>query len=326
MQTLYPLKFHPLLRDKIWGGNRLRDMLGKDTRSDHCGESWEISAVQDNLSVVSNGFLAGNNLMDICEVYMGDLMGDHVYEQYGVEFPLLLKFIDATKKLSVQVHPNDELAVKRHHARGKTEMWYVIYAEKGARIITGFNKKIRRKEYLQHLENKTLGDILHFEEAFPDDVFYTPAGRVHAIGAGILLAEIQQTSDVTYRIYDWDRLDERGRSRELHTDLALDAIDYSKVACGKTAWEKNLNRTNPLLDRPYFTTGLVYFSQPIEKDFNFIDSFVAYMCVSGGFTIQCNGSKQTRVEQGETVLVPAVLKNIRLIPHATSETLEIYIR
>ncbi len=326
MENLYPLKFDPILKDKIWGGTRLRDKLNKSSASDKCGESWEISAIQGNISVVSNGFLAGNNLQELIEVYMGDLVGDKVFEKYGVEFPLLIKFIDANDKLSIQVHPDDELAMARHNAYGKTEMWYIVEAEKDARLISGFNRFLNKQSYLDFFNQKNLVEIMNFEQAGSGDVFFTPAGRVHAILSGILLAEIQQTSDITYRIYDWDRTDAGGNSRELHTDLALDALDFKQYDKYRTDYESVLNLTAVIADCPYFTTGLIHFDQPVEKDFNLIDSFVIYMCVEGGMEIIYDENKMERIKAGETVLVPASLKTLQLRPAGESKVLEIYIR
>jgi len=226
MEGLYPLKFTPIYKDKIWGGNKIKSVLNKDFGGlPNCGESWELSGVDGNVSVVSNGYLAGNTLEELLEVYMGDLAGDEVYEHFGNEFPLLIKFIDANDDLSIQVHPNDEMAAERHNSYGKTEMWYVLQADKGSKLQSGFNQQVDQEKYLEKLEKTELTDILNFEEVTAGDVFFIPAGRVHAIGRGILLAEIQQTSDITYRIYDYDRRDDKGNPRELHTDLALDAID-----------------------------------------------------------------------------------------------------
>ncbi|HER08916.1 MAG TPA: mannose-6-phosphate isomerase, partial [Bacteroides sp.] len=203
-RKLYPLKFKPILKDKIWGGSRLREVLGKEA-SDRAGESWEISGVSGDISVVENGFLAGNDLTELVEVYMGDLVGEHIYEQFGLEFPLLIKFIDANDFLSIQVHPGDELARERHNSFGKTEMWYIVEAEADGQLIAGFNREMDRDTYLEHLQRGTLKEIVNFERVKKGDIYYMPSGRIHAIGAGVLLAEIQQTSDVTYRIYDWDR-------------------------------------------------------------------------------------------------------------------------
>jgi mannose-6-phosphate isomerase len=323
--SLYPLKFRPILKDLIWGGTRLRDIYGKNTRSDNCGESWEISAVQGNISVVVNGFLKGNNLQEIIEVYMGELVGDHIYEKFGIEFPLLIKFIDANALLSIQVHPDDDLAKERHNAYGKNEMWYIIDAKENSEIISGFREPVSREVYLRHFSSKTLPDILNFEEVNAGDIFFMPAGRIHAIGAGIMLAEIQQTSDITYRIYDWDRLDKDGKGRELHTELAVDAINYNDPERHRIDYKGERNSRAIVVDTPWFTTGIIDFDEAVEKDFNFIDSFVIYMCVQGSASIDYGNSEPLSLTAGETILVPAGLKNIMLIPDGQTRLLEIFI-
>lgn len=326
MKTLYPIKFQPILKDKIWGGARLKNILHKSTNSDKCGESWEISAVRGNISKVKNGFLSGNNLQELIEIYMGDLVGDRIYERFGIEFPLLIKFIDANDVLSVQVHPDDDLAMKRHKAYGKTEMWYIIDAEKDAELICGFNREMDRETYMKHLQNKTLKEILNFEKVKAGDVFFTPSGRVHAVGAGILLAEIQQTSDITYRIYDWDRVDEKGNPREIHTDLALDAIDFKFYGKYRTDYKPEMNQTTGIADCKYFTAGLLYFDGLVEKDYYFIDSFIIYMCLEGKFDINYGPKLSESMAAGETVLIPAAIKNLNLVPQGTARALEVYIK
>jgi mannose-6-phosphate isomerase len=326
MNNLYPLKFHPILKDKIWGGSRLKNILNKPTESDKCGESWEISAVQGNISKVKNGFLAGNTLLELTEIYMGDLVGDKIYESFGIEFPLLIKFIDANDILSVQVHPDDTLAMERHNAFGKTEMWYIIEAEHNAEIICGFNREMDKKTYLSHLKNKTLKEILNFEKVKAGDVFFTPSGRVHAVGAGILLAEIQQTSDITYRIYDWDRVDDNGKPREMHTELALDALDFKYYGKYRTDYVPAMNLTTGLADCKYFTTGLLRFDKPVEKEYGFIDSFVIYMCLEGKINILYEHGRSESMVAGETVLIPASLKTLNLVPVGTAKALEVYIK
>ncbi|MFC2112477.1 type I phosphomannose isomerase catalytic subunit [Bacteroidota bacterium] len=323
---LYPIKFKPILKDVIWGGTRLRDTLGKSTKTDTCGESWEISAIQGKLSVVANGFLKGNTIQEIIEVYMGELLGDHIYEKYGLEFPLLIKFIDANDLLSIQVHPDDKLAMERHNAYGKTEMWYIIDAEDKAELISGFKQPISREIYLEHFKSKALPLILNYEEVKPEEVFFMPAGRVHAIGSGILLAEIQQTSDITYRIYDWDRLDKNGKGRELHTELAIDAIVYDDPERYRIDYECESNSRATLVDSPWFTVGIIDFDQPVIKDFNFIDSFVIYMCVDGKAEFDYGETEKVPIKKGETVLIPASLKNIQLLPLGPTKLLEIYIK
>jgi len=322
-QTLYPLKFKPIIKDKIWGGPGLRDVLGKNA-SGKAGESWEISGVTDEVSVVENGFLAGNNLEELVEVYMGDLVGDKIYEKYGLVFPLLIKFIDASDFLSIQVHPDDTLAKTRHNSFGKTEMWYIVDS-KGGELITGFNREMDKEQYLKHFKGGTLKEILNYVDVSSGDIYFMPAGRIHAIGAGVLLAEIQQTSDVTYRIYDWDRLDDQGKSRELHTDLALDAIDFQYHPETKTHYQALKNNTVTAVDSPFFTTGVIKFDQPVEKDFNLIDSFIIYMCMEGEAGITYPGGVE-KIKKGETILIPAELKNLAIVPTVPTTLLEVFIK
>jgi mannose-6-phosphate isomerase len=327
MPGLYPLKFKPIFHKKIWGGNRLKSLLNKDFGDlPNCGESWELSSVEGKISEVSNGFLAENNLQELIEIYMGELVGDKVYKKFGIEFPLLIKFIDANDDLSIQVHPDDELSKKRHNAYGKTEMWYVVNAEDGALINSGFNQPVTREKYLEYLENGKLTELLCYEKTESGDVFFIPAGRVHAIGKGALVAEIQQTSDVTYRIYDYDRTDIEGKKRELHTDLALDAIDFSYQDEYKTNYQVEKNRSSEIVSCEYFTTNILQFSEKLEKDYHQLDSFIIYMNLEGRFTIDYEGGS-VDVEKGETVLIPASIESVRLIP-ATEEVklLEVYIR
>ena len=322
--TLYQLKFKPILKDKIWGGPKLRDVLGKNA-SDKAGESWEISGVEGDITVAENGFLAGNSLQDLAEIYMGDLLGDSIYERFGVEFPLLIKFIDAADFLSVQVHPDDALARERHNSYGKTEMWYIVESDKG-QLIAGFNQELDREQYLQHLNDGSLKEILNFEAVAPGDIYFMPAGRVHAIGSGVLLAEIQQTSDMTYRIYDWDRTDDKGNPRELHTDLALDAIDFSFHKQYKTPYQALNNSTVNTVDSPFFTTSVIQLDQPVEKDLNLIDSFVIYMCMEGTAGITYGKGAVETIKKGETILIPAEIKNLALIPTEASTLLEVYLK
>lgn len=327
MSGLYPLKFKPIYLEKIWGGNRIKTVLGKDFGNlPNCGESWELSAVEGNVSVVKNGFLKGNYLDELIEVYMGDLVGEKVYQKFGIEFPLLFKFIDANDDLSVQVHPNDELSKKRHNAYGKTEMWYVIHAEEGALINSGFNRQLTREQYLGFVENGRLNEILHYDKTFPEDVFFIPAGRVHAIGKGVLLAEIQETSDVTYRIYDYNRKDAQGNLRELHNDLAPDAIDFSYSDNYKTKYTVEENKSSEIVSCEYFTTNLLQFSEIVHKDYHLLDSFIVYMNIDGKFVLEYEDGKEI-IEKGETVLIPASLEAFSLKPLTEqAKTLEVYIK
>jgi len=326
MNGLYPLKFESRYFEKIWGGQKIRTVLDKDFGDlPNCGESWEISGVEDNLSVVSNGFLAGNTLQELIEIYMGDLVGEKNYEKYGIEFPLLVKFIDASADLSIQVHPDDKMAKERHNAYGKTEMWYIVDAGKGARLNSGFNRELTREQFIEYLNRGDLLDILSFEEVQKGDVFFMPAGRVHSLGAGVLVAEIQQTSDVTYRIYDFDRKDAQGKKRELHTDLALDAICFDYQKSYKKKYKRQLNKPSELVRCNYFTTNLLVLNKKIERDFYSVDSFVIYLCIEGELELNYSGGSGL-VKKGETLLVPASIPNFSLRPFLSEVTLlEVYI-
>lgn len=325
MEGLYPLKFIPLYKDKIWGGNKIKTVLHKDYGDlPNCGESWELSGVEDNVSVVANGFLEGNTLEELIEIYMGDLVGDRVFDRFGIEFPLLIKFIDANDDLSIQVHPDDQMAEKRHNAFGKTEMWYVIQADPGSRLQVGFNQQVDVPQYLEKLENNKLTEILNFEQVSAGDVYFIPAGRVHAIGKGILLAEIQQTSDITYRIYDYDRRDKEGIPRELHTELAVDAIDFTIHPEYKTTYEVKANESIELVKCKYFTTNMLELNKVVEKDYNELDSFVIFICLEGSVEVETESGSEILV-MGETILIPASLESVVLKPISTVKLLEVTI-
>jgi mannose-6-phosphate isomerase len=325
MNQLYPLKFTPIIFEKMWGGDKLKNILSKSTFSDKAGESWEISGVENNVSVVANGFLEGNDLNDLIEVYMGDLLGERIFKKFGTQFPLLIKYIDASDVLSVQVHPDDELAFERHNSFGKTEMWYVMQAEEGSELIVGFNREIDKNTYLKHLDNKNLTEILNTEKVKEGDVFFLPAGRIHAIGAGILLAEIQQSSDVTYRIYDFDRKEPNGKHRELHTDLALDAIDFTFYKNNRTIYQQKINSPVEIVRCGYFTTNLINLTTAIEKDIIELDCFVIYMCIEGACFIKYHENEKEGLKKGECMLVPAELTSYFIEPIESVKLLEIYI-
>lgn len=325
MNELYPLKFKPVFDDRIWGGDKIRTRLGLDFAPlTRCAEAWVLSGYEGKQTVVSNGFLEGNEINELIEVYMDDLIGGTIFESTGETFPLLIKFLDSHDWLSIQVHPDDDLAQKRNLPNGKTEMWYVIDAEKDAQLIAGFNRKITQKQYLDHLQNKTLHEILNFEKVNPGDVFFMPAGRVHALGPGILLTEIQQTSDATYRIYDWDRKDAHGNERELHTEQALAAIDFNFYPDYKTAYKPRVNETTGLVSAPYFTTNLIELAQPLRKDYEELDSFVVYICLEGGMKIKC-GESTTVLVKGEVVLIPAIIDKVEIFPDRKVKFLEVFV-
>jgi mannose-6-phosphate isomerase len=325
MSELYPLKFEPFLKEKIWGGTTLVSRYHKNANPDiKYGESWELSAVPENLSIVSNGFLAGNNIEELIEVYMGDITGDAVFEKFGNEFPLLIKLIEAREDLSIQVHPDNKMAKERHNAYGKTEMWYILESERNSKIFTGFKEPVNKEIYLNAMKTGDLPGLLNIENLVPGDVFFTPAGRIHAIGGGIMLVEIQQTSDITYRIFDWNRKDMEGKSRELHTELALDVIDFKVAGKNKISKQPIFNKTENLVNCEFFTTNIISFNERISKDYNLIDSFVIYICTEGEFLIRWDGNSEP-VSKGETVLLPAIIKEVILEPSPESKVLEVFI-
>ena len=321
----YPFKFRPIMKEKIWGGQKIRTELNKDFFPDeNCGETWEISGVSGNISVVREGPLTGTKLPDLIETYKGQLVGNKVYQKEKNDFPLLIKFIDANQDLSIQVHPNDELASMRHQSLGKTEMWYIFQADPGSQLISGFNQPLDRRKYREYFEQGRLMEILNQELVNPGDVFFVPAGRVHTIGKGILLAEIQQTSDVTYRIYDFDRVDKNGQSRELHTEAALDALDYQHYSEYKTQYDHSSNQAVSLINCPYFDVNRLFYEKETTRSYHHLDSFVIYVCVAGKLRIYWDGQHITMVK-GEAVLVPANIKDLRLVPDPSFKILESYI-
>ncbi|MCH4551299.1 type I phosphomannose isomerase catalytic subunit [Aestuariibaculum lutulentum] len=322
MSQLYPLKFTPILKDKIWGGQKLKTVLNKESNLPNIGESWEISDVEGDTSIVSNGSLKGQSLKELLETYKGDLIGEKNYKVFENKFPLLIKFIDAKEDLSIQLHPNDELAAKRHNSFGKTEMWYVFQADDDSNLIVGFNQDMTPEKYLEHLENKTLTKILNFDKVQTGDTYFIEVGRVHAIGAGVMVAEIQQTSDITYRVYDWDRVDDQGNERELHNDLAIDAIDFNMPDNFRVTYKKTENTSNEMVSCPYFTTSYLKVTETLKKE-NKEDSFLIYMCVEGDAEISANGVTET-IKKGETLLLPAAIKDFEI--HAKDATLlEVYV-
>jgi len=316
----YPLQFEPILKERIWGGEKLKTILNKPITSKITGESWELSTVEGDVSVVVNGALKGKSLMDLIDETPNEILGTEVYKRFGKQFPLLFKYLDAREDLSIQVHPNDKLAKERHNSFGKTEMWYVTQADADARIIVGFKENSSKEEYLKHLNDKSLVSILDTVKAKPGDVFFLETGTVHAIGAGLVVAEIQQTSDITYRLYDFDRKDAQGNTRELHVDLALDAINYNKVDTQKK-YETKTNTSNVVVDCPYFTTNFLPLEDKLEVS-KTGETFTVYMCIEGSFEIEYDGFIQS-YKKGDTVLVPAEIT--AFILNGNASILEIYI-
>lgn len=326
MSKLYPFKFKTIFKDKIWGGNKIKSYLGKDfSPLPNCGETWEISGVKTDVSVVANGVLKGESLASLLESYKEELLGEKNYKRFGNEFPLLVKFIDANDDLSIQVHPNDELARKRHNSFGKTEMWYIIEADHGSTLISGFNRPLDEQIYLEKFNSGHLTDILNKEEALAGDVFFLPAGRVHTIGKGLLIAEIQQTSDITYRIYDFDRVDDKGQKRELHVEEALAAIDYKFYPEYKTQYEKETNSVVEVVSCEYFTTNILQYTESVERDYAALDSFVIHVCVDGAYTLTYN-DEHLDVKMGDCILIPASVKNVSLKTDGGFKILESFIK
>ncbi|PIB36208.1 mannose-6-phosphate isomerase [Reichenbachiella sp. 5M10] len=312
MNVDYPMKFDPILKYRMWGGDKLVDVLNKQSDEKNLGESWEISDVPGDASVVANGALKGKDLKELLKEYGAALIGQHNSERFGEAFPILIKYIDAKVPLSIQLHPNDALAKERHNSFGKTEMWYVMDAEPDADLIVGFNKEVTKEEYVQHVEDNTLEDILNVEKVKKGDSFFINTGKIHAIGAGCLIAEIQQTSDVTYRVFDWNRVDKDGKPRELHTDLALDAIDFEKKDDFWLDYAKLENSSNEIASCPYFTTNYLPVIGKATKDYATTDSFVIYMCVDGEGTVTANGHSVS-IKKGETILIPAAIDQVQLV-------------
>lgn len=309
MKPLYPLTFEPIFKERIWGGTKLKDYLNKPISSEITGESWELSTVPESISVVNNGNFKGKNLNELIDLYPKEILGKEVFNQFGKQFPLLFKYLDAREDLSIQLHPNDELAKARHNSFGKTEMWYVMQADENARLIVGFKENSSKEAYLQKLESNNLLSLLKEIPVKKGDVFLLETGTIHAIGAGIVIAEIQQTSDITYRIYDWDRVDANGKGRELHTELALDAINY-KSTSSKKEYRATENKSTSLVDCPFFKTNIIPLNGEIlidKKD----DSFMVLMCTEGSFELIFEDQKYT-YQTGDTVLIPAVLTSFML--------------
>ncbi len=313
---MYPLKFEPLLKSVVWGGDKIVPYKGIESTVKNVGESWEISAVSGNESVVANGEFAGRNIVELIKEYKADLLGEKVYAESGDTFPILVKFIDARDDLSIQVHPDDGLAAVRHNgSKGKTEMWYVVKADEGAHLMSGMSEKITPEEYVRRIEENTITDVLCDYKVKEGDVFFLPAGRVHSIGRGCFIAEIQQTSDITYRIYDFGRLGLDGKPRELHVEQSKDAVDYSVLEDYETSYTPALNKPVSLVECNYFKTHLLDLTETVEVPVKVNDSFMIVLCLEGAGTLTDSNGYSLNLKQGETVLVPASIECVSLIPN-----------
>lgn len=319
---LYPLKFKPILKEKIWGGQNLAYKSTQNKTQNKIGESWEISGVPGDISIVNEGELKGKNLKAILQHYKDELVGQSIFKRFGNEFPLLIKFIDAKENLSVQLHPDDSIAKVKHNCMGKTEMWYILQSEKDGFIITDFNKEMNQKLYLDSVDDKSLKDHLKHIKVDSGDVYFIAPGLIHAIGAGVMLAEIQQTSDITYRIYDWDRVDESGQSRELHQQEALDAIDFAPQK-SKINYTKTENTINSVVYNSYFKTDYLQVNKQYNLDLDLWDSFTILINVGKDSILWYNQIAYT-FNTYEAYLIPACISNIR-IEAENSEFLVVHI-
>ena len=306
--NVYPIKFNPILKEKIWGGNKLNNILGKQTEGTNIGESWEISDVEGNISIVSNGQYKGLNLKELINQYKADFLGCSNFENFGTNFPLLIKFLDAKTDLSVQVHPDNKMAKQQHNSFGKTEMWYIMDSDENAEIVLGLKNKNINPDVLQNINSCNVEEVFNREPVKKGDSFFIPAGKIHAIGAGVLAAEIQQTSDVTYRVYDWDRIDDKGQKRELHTQLAQKATKHFD-SNGKAEYHIRDNESANLVNCEYFKTDILNVSKRLIKDYSSLDSFIIFMCVDGELDITAGCQTET-IKMGETILIPAQAEEV----------------
>lgn len=307
-----PLKFNALLKSTLWGGDKIIPFKHLDIQQENVGESWEISGVKGNETIVADGPYAGKKLNELVEELKGKLVGEDNYQRFGNEFPLLIKFIDARQDLSIQVHPTDEIAKMQGKERGKTEMWYLMDSDKDATLLCGLKKKITPEEYAQMVENDTIVDAIDRYEVKEGDCFFLPAGRIHAIGTGCFLAEIQQTSDVTYRIYDFKRKDKDGNYRQLHTKEAAECINYNVESNYRTDYTPVKNQGVSLVQCPYFNTAVYDLNEPMTIDYSELDSFVILIGVKGNATITDNEGNTFTLQAGESVLVPATTETLKV--------------
>lgn len=304
-------KFEPLLKQTLWGGDKIIPFKHLNTIMEQVGESWEISGVKDNETIVANGPEKGKPLNQLVREQKDKLVGEENYKRFGDEFPLLIKFIAARQDLSIQVHPTDEVAHRQGKSRGKTEMWYALESDAGSQLYNGLKQQITPEQYKTMVEDGTITDALARYEVHEGDVFFIPAGRIHAIGAGCFVAEIQQTSDVTYRIYDYKRKDKNGNYRELHTQLASESIDYTVQPNYRTEYEPRKNEGVQVITCPYFTTAVYDLTEPMTLDYSELDSFIILIAVKGEGRLICNGEEMS-FQMGDTVLFPATTNEVRV--------------
>ena len=320
---MQPIKFNPLLKSTIWGGDKIIPFKKLDSKQENVGESWEISGVPDNETIVSDGPFKGRKLNDMVATLKGKLVGAANYKRFGDEFPLLIKFIDARQDLSIQVHPTDEIAKKQGKERGKTEMWYIMNSDEGAKLFSGLKTQITPEQYKEMVENDTICDALAQYTVKEGDCFFLPAGRIHAIGTGCFLAEIQQTSDVTYRIYDYGRKDKDGNCRQLHTREAAECINYNVEKNYRMEYLPKKNEGVNLVNCPYFNTAVYDLDEPMTLDYSELDSFVILIGMKGEGRITDNEGNETSLKAGETILIPATTLSLKV--EGTIKFLETYV-
>ncbi len=325
-QSLYPLKFMPLFKQRVWGGNKISEVLGVDySPLTSCAELWCLSGMPEDETVVANGYLAEANLSEVIEMYTDELLGEENYKEFGENFPLLLKILDASDNLSVQVHPDDDFAQKMGMENGKSEMWYILHADENASIYDGFNKAMTKAEVINRVRDNSLTEVLNRETVEKGDLFYIPAGLVHAAGKGCLIAEIQQSSDATYRLFDWGRVGTDGKPRTLHLEEALQVMDLkSHKHSGKVHYHYQPNETSNLLTTPFFTTNHLHCFQGIRKDYSSLDTFVILFCVGGSGFVETENAR-VPLRAGEVIMLPAVCTGAILDPKPSMEILEVFI-
>ena len=327
MSSLYPLLFQPNLHTTVWGGHQLRPYKGLTVTDDPIGESWEVSAVPTSTSIINNGEWSGRDLVSVIDEQPEAILGKAVNERYQGKLPLLVKFIDARQDLSIQVHPDDEMAMREHGKMGKSEMWYVIKAAPGSRLYAGFEQEITPDEYQRRIADGSITHVLARHAVKTGDVFYIPAGRVHSIGAGIMLAEVQQSSDVTYRIYDYNRRGMDGNPRELHTALAAQAIDYHVEKKYRTEYKEVTNRAMKVIDTPDFVVRVMEVTESFHRNLMKYDSFIISVCLEGDCKILIRSTgDEILLREGHSTLIPAAIADYDIIPlQAKARLLESFI-
>lgn len=310
---MQPLTFRPILKSTLWGGNKIISFKQLNSSQEQVGESWELSGVDGSESIVAEGPYERLSISEVIRHEKERLVGKENYQRFGDEFPLLIKFIDARQDLSIQVHPTDEIAKKQGRKRGKTEMWYIMESDQNAHLRSGLSKEITPEQYKTMVENDTICDVLTDYDVKEGDCFFLPAGRIHSIGAGCFLAEIQQTSDVTYRIYDFGRRDNNGNLRQLHTKEAAEAIDYTVVNDYRTHYDKCKNEGVQLVECPYFSTAVYDLDEPMTLDYSELDSFVVLIGLKGEAEMTDNEGNNFTLKAGQTILIPATTKKINIV-------------